>query len=77
MKYVILIIHAWYASPQLLKMCIFFFFRYFKAGGNPEQVVHLLSERYTAVAQTANLMADMLISAGMEITHFYYASKYL
>ncbi|KAK2156330.1 hypothetical protein LSH36_216g06069 [Paralvinella palmiformis] len=41
--------------------------RYFKAGGSPEQVVQLLSDNYTAVAQTANLMADMLISAGVDI----------
>jgi len=43
---------------------LFSLYRYFKAGGSPEQVVQLLSDNYTAVAQTANLMADMLISAG-------------
>ncbi|XP_064640756.1 negative elongation factor D-like [Lineus longissimus] len=41
--------------------------RYFKAGGAPEQVVELLSENYTAVAQTANLLAEWLISAGADI----------
>jgi negative elongation factor C/D len=41
--------------------------RYFKAGGNPEPVVQLLSDNYTAVAQTANLMAEWLIQAGIDI----------
>jgi len=40
---------------------------YFKAGGAPEQVVQLLPDNYTAVAQTANLMAEWLIQAGMDI----------
>ncbi len=39
--------------------------RYFKAGGAPEQVVELLSDNYKAVAQTANLMAEWLIQAGV------------
>ena len=39
--------------------------RYFKAGGAPEQVVELLSDNYKAVAQTANLMAEWLIQAGI------------
>ena len=39
--------------------------RYFKAGGAPEQVVQLLPDNYTAVAQTANLMAEWLIQAGL------------
>lgn len=42
--------------------------RYFQAGGNPEQVVDLLSENYHAVAQTANLLAEWLIMAGMNIS---------
>lgn len=42
--------------------------RYFQAGGNPEQVVDLLLENYQAVAQTANLLAEWLIMAGMKIT---------
>ena len=43
-------------------------------GTPPEQVVQLLSDNYTAVAQTANLMADMLISAGKMVRNIY---KYL
>ncbi len=42
--------------------------RYFQAGGNPEQVIDLLSKNYIAVAQMANLMAEWLILAGAEIT---------
>lgn len=41
--------------------------RYFQAGGNPEQVIDLLSRNYIAVAQMANLMAEWLILAGAEI----------
>merc|ERR1712045_245675 len=40
---------------------------YFQAGGNPEQVIDLLSRNYVAVAQMANLMAEWLILAGAEI----------
>jgi negative elongation factor C/D len=40
---------------------------YFQAGGNPEQVIELLSKNYVAVAQMANLMAEWLILAGAEI----------
>ena len=42
--------------------------RYFQAGGNPEQVIELLSRNYIAVAQMANLMAEWLILAGAEIS---------
>ena len=42
--------------------------RYFQAGGNPEQVIDLLSRNYIAVAQMANLMAEWLILAGAEIS---------
>jgi negative elongation factor C/D len=42
--------------------------RYFQAGGNPEQVIDLLSINYIAVAQMANLMAEWLILAGAEIS---------
>ena len=35
--------------------------QYFQAGGNPEQVIDLLSRNYIAVAQMANLMAEWLI----------------
>ena len=41
--------------------------KYFQAGGNPEQVIELLSKNYLAVAQMANLMAEWLILAGAEI----------
>ena len=40
---------------------------YFQAGGNPEEVIELLSKNYVAVAQMANLMAEWLILAGAEI----------
>ncbi|XP_076058281.1 negative elongation factor complex member TH1 [Oratosquilla oratoria] len=41
--------------------------RYFQAGGNPEQVIEMLSINYQAVAQMANLMAEWLILAGASI----------
>ena len=41
--------------------------KYFQAGGNPEQVIDLLSANYIAVAQMANLMAEWLNLAGAEI----------
>uniref|UniRef100_H3B394 Negative elongation factor complex member C/D n=2 Tax=Latimeria chalumnae TaxID=7897 RepID=H3B394_LATCH len=40
--------------------------RYFQAGGSPENVIQLLSENYTAVAQTVNLLAEWLIQMGVE-----------
>jgi negative elongation factor C/D len=40
------------------------FHRYFQAGGNPEQVIELLSHNYSAVAQMANLLAEWLILGG-------------
>uniref|UniRef100_A0A8C4NHA9 Negative elongation factor complex member C/D n=1 Tax=Eptatretus burgeri TaxID=7764 RepID=A0A8C4NHA9_EPTBU len=40
--------------------------RYFQAGGSPEHVIQLLSENYTAVAQTVNLLAEWLIQTGIE-----------
>jgi hypothetical protein len=46
-------------------------FRYFQAGGNPEQVIQLLSGNYSAVAQTANLLAEWLILAGKYDVHFF------
>ncbi|XP_047116357.1 negative elongation factor D [Schistocerca piceifrons] len=42
--------------------------RYFQAGGNPEQVIELLSINYSAVAQMANLLAEWLITAGLTVT---------
>ncbi|GLH09589.1 hypothetical protein R5R35_004636 [Gryllus longicercus] len=42
--------------------------RYFQAGGNPEQVIELLSQNYSAVAQMANLLAEWLILGGVKVT---------
>nr|XP_002129224.1 negative elongation factor C/D [Ciona intestinalis] len=42
--------------------------RYFQAGGMPEKVVELLSENYSAVAQTVNLLAEWLIMCGLAPT---------
>lgn len=42
--------------------------RYFQAGGTPEQVINQLSQNYTAVAQMANLLAEWLILAGVQVT---------
>ncbi|XP_058790616.1 negative elongation factor D isoform X1 [Phymastichus coffea] len=42
--------------------------RYFQAGGNPETVIELLSQNYTACAQMANLLAEWLILAGVKVT---------
>lgn len=42
--------------------------RYFQAGGNPEQVIELLSKNYTACAQMANLLAEWLIVAEVSVT---------
>ncbi|MBW03297.1 Negative elongation factor C/D, partial [Eschrichtius robustus] len=40
--------------------------KYFQAGGSPEEVIRLLSDNYTAVAQTVNLLAQWLIQTGVE-----------
>ncbi|XP_033222930.1 negative elongation factor D [Belonocnema kinseyi] len=42
--------------------------RYFQAGGNPEQVIELLSKNYTACAQMNNLLAEWLILAEVKVT---------
>lgn len=42
--------------------------RYFQAGGNPEQVIDLLSQNYSATAQMANLLAEWLISGGVSVS---------
>ena len=42
--------------------------RFFSAEGNPETVIDLLCNNYRAVAQTANLLAEMLCTSGMVIT---------
>jgi negative elongation factor C/D len=41
--------------------------RYFQAGGEPELVIDQLSQNYTATAQMANLLAEWLVAAGMDI----------
>lgn len=41
--------------------------KYFQAGGNPEQVIELLSQNYRAVAQMANLVAEWLILGGVKV----------
>ena len=38
--------------------------RYFQAGGNHEEMVKLLSENYTGIAQSTNLLANWLIVTG-------------
>lgn len=38
--------------------------RFFSAEGSPEVVIDLLCNNYHAVAQTANLLAEMLCSSG-------------
>ncbi|KAF6200522.1 hypothetical protein GE061_004965 [Apolygus lucorum] len=43
--------------------------RYFQAGGNPEQVIELLSHNYKAVAQMANLVAEWLIIGGVRVNN--------
>lgn len=40
---------------------------YFMSNGEPAQVVDLLSDNYTAVAQTVNLLAEWLIITGMPV----------
>lgn len=42
--------------------------RYFQSGGNPLQVIEELSQNYTAVAQMANLIAEWLITGGVNVT---------
>lgn len=44
--------------------------RYFKAGGSPELVIQRLSDNYSAVAQTVNLLAEWLIQMGKQIMRF-------
>ncbi len=41
--------------------------KYFMHGGEPAPVVELLSDNYTAVAQTVNLLAEWLITTGMPV----------
>lgn len=38
--------------------------RYFQAGGIHEEMVKLLSENYTGIAQSTNLLANWLIVTG-------------
>lgn len=37
---------------------------YFESGGNPEEVINLLSGNYCGYPQVANLMMEMIILAG-------------
>lgn len=56
-------------STLLLKFFFSFsFYRYFQAGGTPEQVINLVSQNYSGVAQMANLLAEWLILAGIRVT---------
>ena len=41
--------------------------RFFSAEGSPEVVIDLLCNNYHAVAQTANLLAEMLCSSGKRL----------
>ena len=43
---------------------LIFIDRYFQAGGNHEEMVKLLSENYTGIAQSTNLLANWLIVTG-------------
>lgn len=52
-------------DPRTLDYREPFCHRYFQAGGSPEHVIQLLSENYSAVAQTVNLLAEWLIQMGM------------
>jgi negative elongation factor C/D len=40
---------------------------YFMNGGEPDSVVNLLSQNYTAVAQQVNLLAEWLIISGLSV----------
>lgn len=42
--------------------------RFFSAEGSPETVIDLLCSNYSAVAQTGNLLAEMLCTSGMQTT---------
>lgn len=53
-----------YSMPLILYYVNMCYYRYFQAGGNPEQVIELLSHNYSAVAQMANLLAEWLILGG-------------
>lgn len=59
---------------------LLFYLRFLQAGGSPEKVVEMLSDNYTAVAQTVNLLAEWLIQAGiyssnMAIIHQFLTSQ--
>ena len=68
---------AQFASIEILKTVFFLYLsidtvtplccRFLQAGGSPEKVVELLSDNYTAVAQTVNLLAEWMIQAGVDI----------
>jgi len=50
----------------VITFCVFDleYLRYFQAGGNPGEVIRLLSTNYLAYAQMGNLMAEWIILAG-------------
>ena len=58
------IFYVKYSMPLILYYVNICYYRYFQAGGNPEQVIELLSHNYSAVAQMANLLAEWLILGG-------------
>merc|ERR1739847_85835 len=47
-------------------MCMDTITKYVDAGGDPKNVVDLLSENYRAQAQTVNLLAQWLTTAGVD-----------
>lgn len=46
--------------------------RFFSADGSPETVIDLLVNNYHAVAQTVNLLAEMLVAAGLKVDEVQY-----
>lgn len=59
-----------YRLPERCLKGYFLCCRYFKAGGSPELVIQRLSDNYSAVAQTVNLLAEWLIQMGKQIIRF-------
>ena len=56
------------SSDYIMEPTIFDTIRtYFMHGGEPGPVVDLLSDNYTAIAQTVNLLAEWLIVTGMAV----------
>lgn len=61
---VIIYLLALKTHTHVVYPCVSHCSSYFQAGGSPEHVIQLLSENYTAVAQTVNLLAEWLIQMG-------------